>query len=126
MPASRKFGEASAAHGGIRIAHCGKDTLDARGDDGVGTRAGAADMRAGFEIEVERRTPRALPSLFNGENLSVLLAFVSVGTAANDTALWLTSTAPTRGLGEARAMPCRARSRACCMNCSSEGRVLEV
>ena len=112
-------GKAAAAHGRIRITHGGKDALDSRGDDGVGAGAGATHMRAGLEIEVKGRAARSFAGLLNGENLSVLLACVSMRSAADDLAIGSTSTAPTQGFGEACPMPSRASSRACCMNCSS-------
>jgi len=64
--------------------HSGYYLLDSGGNDGVGTRRGAALMRAGFESEVKRGPAGAVPGFFDGEDFGVFYAGPSVETAAYD------------------------------------------
>ncbi len=71
----------------VGIAHGRKNTLHTSGNDCVGARPGAPDMRARLEIQVERCAPSPLARLFQCQHFGMLLLFVGVYPATNDLAI---------------------------------------
>src|SRR5580692_8223794 len=67
----------------VGVLHGGDDFRYTGGDDGFGARAGAATMRTGFQIDVERRASRLLARLIESNDFSVLHTSISVEPAAD-------------------------------------------
>ena len=60
--------------------------------DGVGARPGAANVRAGFEVQIERGPSRLIAGLFDRQHLGMLHAVVGVSAATDDLCLPATPT----------------------------------
>ena len=83
---STQLRESATGDQRIGIAHRHKYTLYSCGDHCVGAGTGAADMRAGFEIDIERRAARSLAGFFHRQHFCVLPLFVGVRAATDDLA----------------------------------------
>src|SRR5580692_8478835 len=77
-PRSLQSGDTASANQRIRIAHGDEDATNSGGNHLVSARPSAAHMRAGFQVQIERRTTRAYSSLFDRQHLGVSLAGVGV------------------------------------------------
>ena len=106
--AAAQLGEAAAADQRIGIAHGSDDALHAGRDDRVGAGTGASNVRAGFQVQIERGAARTLAGLFQRQHLGVLQAVVSVEAAADDLAR-RGRPAPRRRTGWARPARCLSR-----------------
>src|SRR3989442_6892281 len=74
--------ETFAAHRRIGIVHASDNTLNSRSNQRVGAWAGAAYVRAGFEVNVESCATRPFACLLESQNLGVLYSFISVRALA--------------------------------------------
>ena len=83
IPDARSLRKSLARHLWIRIFHGADHAADSGCDHGVGTRAGAALMRAWLQIQVESSSPCRMACLLQRENLGVLHAVIGVRACSN-------------------------------------------
>src|SRR4029077_18880414 len=64
--------ESLAADQGVGVGHAGHYAANTSGNHGIGARTSSALVRAGLEVDVERRAPSSFSGLFEGPDFSVL------------------------------------------------------
>ncbi len=79
--------EAFTCHERIRIFGSDNDFGDSCRDEGVGTRSGAAGVRAGFESHIDGGALCLLTRFFQGQDFRMLQTGPGVETAAHDFAI---------------------------------------
>ena len=72
----------------IRILHCGDNSREARGDDGVGAGAGAAFVAAGLETDVQRRAARFFARGLERNDFGMIAPVVLMKAFAEDFAVF--------------------------------------
>src|SRR3989442_13570343 len=94
--------ETFAAHRRIGIVHASDNTLNSRSNQRVGAWAGAAYVRAGFEVNVESCATRPFACLLESQNLGVLYSFISVRALACNCAATIHNDCAYTGIGRSQ------------------------
>src|SRR3989475_3190802 len=104
--------ETFAAHRRIGIVHASDNTLNSRSNQRVGAWAGAAYVRAGFEVNVESCATRPFACLLESQNFRVLYSFISVKTLAHNCAATIHNDCANTGIGRSQpnALPRKIQS----------------